>query len=415
MMFDLIRQECAMWLKSIVFYAYVAILIVFYMSQMEGGLLIGRPEPDGESYGYTYSDDEAFIMDSALKDLFCDYMSGRNFVTYPVGFYKEVTLSESGREQIASCISRLCGMSREEWEQAWAEYDAGYSVEYDEAGREVVEEKVPWPIVTAPGMTYEEFEDIMEEVDAIIGGGSDYGKNELQGHAVVEMTYEQALSEYEDILHKDKVSGAYARLYCDYIGIMLGLLPVFFSAARVLRDKQSRVKEVIYGKKAKTAEIVCSRYFGIVIMIFLPALLLSVLPMSKAVYVAKMAGVGADYSAFLKYAAGWLLPTILFVTALAFAITELTESFLSILIGTAVWFLAIFTTQSLKWAGWNLVPRFNALGEYNLFSHLFPQLVKNRIFYTIVSLALLVGIMVIYELKRKGAIKHGKVSENLGS
>ena len=51
--------------------------------------------------------------------------------------------------------------------------------------------------------------------------------------------------------------------------------------------------------------------------------------MSKAVFVAKTAGVKVDYLAFVKYAAGWLLPTVLFVTAFSYAITELTEGFLA--------------------------------------------------------------------------------------
>lgn len=415
MLISLIKKECSMWMKSIVFYAYIVILVVFYVSQLEDGQPIRRPEPGGDAYGYTYSDDEKVIMDSTLKDLICDLESERPFTTYPVGFYKEVTLSEGEREQIAAHISKLCGMSQEEWEKAYAEYEEGYSVEYDESGRGTVEEKASWPIVTSPEMTYGQFEEIMEEVAGIIGRGSNYEKEKLKGHATVEMTYEQALSEYENVLYKDKVSGAYARLYCDYIGIILGLLPIFFSTARVLRDKRSRVKEVVYVKKAGTAAIVCSRYLGIVIMIFLPVLLLSFLPMSKAVYTAKMAGVRVDYLAFVKYAIGWLLPTILFVTALSYMVTELTEGFLAILAGMVVWFTAIFSAAALQWAGWNLVPRFNSLGKYNMFSYLLPQLVRNRIFYTIAALMLLGLTLMVYALKRKGVLKNGKVSENLGS
>lgn len=415
MLISLIKKECSMWMKSIVFYAYVIILIVFYVSQLEGGDLIRKPEPGGDDYGYIYSDDENIIMNGTLKDLVCDFESERDFATYPVGFYKSVTLSEGEREQLASCISRLCKMSREEWEQALVEYSAGYSVEYDELGRETVEEKVPWPIVVPSDMTYEEFEAIMEEVSDIIGRGNNYEKENLKKHAEVKMTYEQALLEYENILYKDKVSGAYARLFCDYIGIILGLLPVFFGTARVLKDKRSQVKEVVYAKKAGTAAIVCSRYLGIVIMIFLPVLLLSFLPMSKAVFVAKTAGVKVDYLAFVKYAAGWLLPTVLFVTAFSYVITELTEGFLAILAGMVVWFTALFSSVTLQWAGWNLIPRFNSLGEYNLFLYLRPQLVANRIFYTVLALMLLGLTLTICALKRKGVLKNGKVSENLGS
>lgn len=194
-----------------------------------GEQLPSRPEPGRDDYGTIYSDDENIIMNGALRALFEDFESERPFTTYPVGFYKQVTLSEGEREQLAACISRLCKMTQEEWEQAYEEYAAGYSAEYDEFGRATVEEKVPWPIVVAPDMTYEQFEEIMEEVAGIIGRGSDYEKEKLKRHGIVEMTYEQAVSEYENILYKDKVSGAYARLYCDYMGIILGLMPVFLA------------------------------------------------------------------------------------------------------------------------------------------------------------------------------------------
>lgn len=414
MFMSLVRKECAMWTKSIVFYAYVVILTVFYVSQLEGGLAVTRPEPGAGEYGYTYSGDERTIMDAALKDLVCDFDSGRPFTAYPVGFYKQVTLSGEEREQVAACISRLSGMSREEWEEALLEYEEGYSVEYDQLGRETVKEEVSWPIVTAPEITYEEFLEIMEEVSGIIGRGSNYEKEELRKHAIVPMTYEQALSEYEDILYKDRVSGAYARIFCDYMGILLGLLPVFFATARVLKDKRSKVKEVVYAKRAKTAAIVCSRILGMVIMMVLPVLALSFLPMSKAVFVAKAAGVGIDYLAFLKYTAGWLLPTILFVTALSYAVTELTEGFLSILFGAGIWFFALFSSVNLRNAGWNLIPRFNSLGEYQVFSDMMPQLIRNRILYTVLALLLMGLTLFVYSLKRKGVLKNGKVSQNIG-
>ena len=110
MLISLIKKECSMWMKSIVFYAYVVILVVFYISQMEGGEIIRRPEPGADEYGYAYSDDEKVIMDGALRDLFENFYSERPFTTYPIGFYKQVTLSEGEREQIAACISRLCGI-----------------------------------------------------------------------------------------------------------------------------------------------------------------------------------------------------------------------------------------------------------------------------------------------------------------
>lgn len=43
-----------------------------------------------------------------------------------------------------------------------------------------------------------------------------------------EMNYEEALKEYNQTINQDKVTGGFARLFCDYMGLALGLYPVFW-------------------------------------------------------------------------------------------------------------------------------------------------------------------------------------------
>lgn len=38
------------------------------------------------------------------------------------------------------------------------------------------------------------------------------------------MNYEEALEEYNQTINKDKVTGGFARLFCDYMGLELGLI-----------------------------------------------------------------------------------------------------------------------------------------------------------------------------------------------
>lgn len=411
---SLLKKECALWMKSIVFYAYVILLFLFYISQMGEEVALQRPQPGADDYGSAYSDDENIIMNGTLKDLVVEFEREGPFITYPVGFYKEVTLSEEEREQIAACISELSGMSREEWETAYDVYLEGSSVSLDENGRYVNIEKVPWSISMDPSITYEQFEKIMAKVAEVIGPGSDYEEEQLKKHGIVDKTYEQELSDYEDILYKDKVTGAYARLFSDYLGIVLGILPAFFGVTRVLKDKRSYIKGVIYSKKAGAAAIVGARYLGMVLMMFVPVLLVSCLPLTQSLYIAYGAGAVPDYFAYLKYSFGWLLPIILFVTALSYLLTELTESLLGILICAAVWFNSVFTgSASLVGAGWNLIPRFNSVGKYQMFREMLPQLVRNRILYTVAALVTMAATMVVYDLKRKGVMgRRGKISEN---
>ena len=72
----------------------------------------------------------------------------------------------------------------------------------------------------------------MGKVSRILGPGSSYTKDRIKDNGMVEKTYEDALAEYEDLMEKDGFTGGYARMFCDYMGIILGILPVFVTATR---------------------------------------------------------------------------------------------------------------------------------------------------------------------------------------
>lgn len=412
---SLLWKECKMWAKSIIFYAYIILLFLFYVSQMAEGTDFVKPEKNQADYGMTYSEDERVIMNGTLKDLIEEYVRGY-FGTYPVGFYKKVILSEQEKSIISDCISKLTGKARKEWEKEYDMYIEGYSGYMDEQGQFVEEEKVPWSLTVSEQLTYKEFKEIMKKVSDTIGAGSEYSENRLKSHGIVPKTYEQAMAEYEEVLEKDKVTGAYARLFSDYIGIVLGILPAFFVVTRGIKDRKNQVSGVIYSKKVSSGIIVLSRYLAMIIMMILPVLAVSCLSMTQSLYIANNVGVVPDYLAYVKYVIGWLLPTILFVSALAFVVTELTESMLGILVNGMVWFCAIFlgvSNSELINAGWNLIPRFNELGEYKLFQEMLPQLIYNRCFYTVLSFCIIVLCAVIYDKKREGGYRiHGKIFKN---
>lgn len=412
---SLLWKECKMWLKSIIFYAYIILLFLFYVSQMGEGNAFVKPQPDWNDYGITYSEDERVIMNGTLKDLIEDYGRGY-FPTYPVGFIKKVILADQEMSTLGDCISELTGMTKAQWEKEYDRYLDGYSGYMDEQGQFVEEEKVPWSLVTSEQLTYKEFKEIMKRVSDTIGAGSAYSENQLKSHGIVPKTYEQAVAEYEQVLEKDKVTGAYARLFSDYIGILLGILPAFFVVTRGIKDRKNQVSGVIYSKKISSVAIVFSRYLGMVIMMVLPVLAVSCLSMTQSMYIADTVGVVPDYLAYVKYVIGWLLPTILFVSALAFIVTELTESMIGILVNGILWFSAILlgiSNSALIYAGWNLIPRFNALGEYKLFQEMFLQLIYNRCLYTVLSFCIMILSTVIYEKKREGGYQiHGKIFKN---
>lgn len=417
MFISLVKQECKMWIKSVVFYAYIIILFLFYVSQMGDGMAIKEPQPGKDNYGTVYSKDENAIMNGTLRDLVDEYEC-ESFATYPFGFYKQVILSQDENEKMENCISKLTNKTKEEWQSIINNYYSNFTAGYDENGVYVQEEKVPWSLFVASDLSYDSFKKIMNEITDLIGSGSSYSEKKLKSHGRVAQTYEQAVAEYNDILQKDKVTGAYARLFSDYMGILLGILPAFFVTTRLIKEKRSHAAGVVYSKKASSFAIVLSRYLAMIIVLIIPVFLVSCFSLAQAVYIAHALHVSPDYLAYVKYCVGWLLPTVLFASAVSYLITELTESVLSIMLNVIIWIVSIFADagNNLIYAGNNLIPRFNEVGKYQLFQDLFFELVRNRIIYTIISV-ILVGILVIlYQMKRKGGYQiHGKVFKDFDS
>ena len=87
-------------------------------------------------------------------------------------------------------------------------------------------------------VTYDRFKELMAEASDIIGPGSNYTRdNLLLYYGQVEMDYEEAVDEYHTTIYDDKVTIAFARLFCDYLSRTLGLYPVF-SGCRYVDERQ---------------------------------------------------------------------------------------------------------------------------------------------------------------------------------
>ncbi|NLL00536.1 MAG: ABC transporter permease [Clostridiales bacterium] len=391
MWITLFLKECKEIGRSITYYIFLACLSVFFVSQMGSVDAVSEPLPGAESYGWKYSEEEDVIMYSALDNLLFEL--GRNsFVTYPIGFYKQVILSENEQEEIYELLEDVVEQSKDDLTEAVKKYAGSMDHSAVES------------INIRPDMTYEEFCDVFNRIDKILGGGSKYSDERIYSHAIVSKTYEEAMDDYRSIIENDHVSGAYARLFADYMGIILAILPVFLAVTRVLKDRRAKAEQVIYSKGRSSAVIILTRYTAIIAMTLLPVIILSINPLLQTIYVAANNGITADYFAFIKIIFGWVLPTILFSVSMGFLLTELTNGLLAILLQAIFWIVSVFAANTIivGYVGWNLVPRFNTVGSYEVFISIFNDLVKNRIFYTIISILMLFGSIILYDMKRRG-------------
>ena len=265
-------------------------------------------------------------------------------------------------------------------------------------------------------LSYGRFEEIMQEVDDMLGGGSSYALDSLGDNGSEPKTYEDAVKEYEELVQKDGYTGGYARLFSDYMVIILGILPVFLAVTRELRDRRANMQELIYVRRSSSMTIIASRYLSMVVMILIPVFALSIQPLAGCVTYAKTAGISVDYLAFAKYIAGWLLPTVMVVTALGMLLTELTDTALAVLVQGAWWFVSIFMgakTMNGGRYGWNLIPRHNTILNYSGYQEGFSQLLSNRILYASLAVIAVSVTAWIYSQKRKGRMNiRGKISAN---
>lgn len=243
-----------------------------------------EPGPGEASYGWMASKDPHTIMESTLGVLAEEYVQ-ESYTTYPIGFYKQVTLNEKDDARIGEILKETTGLSdRTEIEEKMTEWYAAQmeknnlgkeAADTDESGEgmsndDMYMEKMSFmqPFILQPkeDLTYDRFESLMDEADDILGGGSSYGESYRAGNTRVPMTYEDAMEEYHTLTQKDRLTGGYARLFSDYMVIFLGILPVFLSVTRSLRDRRAGMQELIYSRKCSSAVYLIRLFVNMLIL-----------------------------------------------------------------------------------------------------------------------------------------------------
>ncbi|MFD2876849.1 hypothetical protein ACFTAO_14020 [Paenibacillus rhizoplanae] len=121
------------------------------------------------------------------------------------------------------------------------------------------------------------------EIDKQLGGNSMY-KAGLRDYSYPIESYEEAVKAQESILsgYNAKVNagellpGA-ARYFSDYMSLPAGIFPVFLSAFLLLRDRSSRMNELIYSRRVSPWVYVGSKFIAQGIMLSLVYLILAVI------------------------------------------------------------------------------------------------------------------------------------------
>lgn len=369
----LIFKEMKKVVFSFTYILFLGVTLAFYITQFQSdtGSPIKKPVEGRDDYGMTETDDPDIIMQQAIARLTNE--TDRNlYIAYPIGFYKEVTLNSKKQEKMKEILAEL----QEQYRKGQLSYDT--------------------------------FLEEMDKADKLIGGGSSYGSSFLLSNfGTVPAAYEDALKEYETFVSEDKVTGAYARLFCDYLGIVLGIMPVFVAASLTERDKKSGMEQLIYSRKISSQGLVVRRFLALVTVMAVPVLLLAVL---ATVHVAALyPGMEMRYAAIVNMAVVWLLPNILVSTGIGMAVTECYSSLLAIFV-QGIWWIYSISTGKLTGGihKFTLVIRHNNLYKQQIFMRQTENFIFSRLFYLVLSLILVVITVWIYEKKRRGGF-HGNI------
>ena len=401
-------------------------------STVTGGAILAEPDPETGSYGTKSEENPEKIMCGGTDKLIIEYLNN-SYATYPVSYYKEVILDEEEQEKILEIIQEITGLNEEQISNLPDDYfprvngniihmESGAETEMDIAAdigeADVAAEAKDYTKHFISQVTYDRFKELMAEASDIIGPGSNYTRdNLLLYYGQVEMDYEEAVDEYHTTIYDDKVTIAFARLFCDYLSRTLGLYPVFLAVAMWMRDRRCRMQELINVKAIGTAKLIIVRYLALLAAVLLPVFLLSLESLIPLVEFSVETGIEIDLFAFAKYILWWLLPTSMIVLALGMFLTILTRTPVAVIVQLVWWFMdSSFTELSGDTGLFTLMIRHNLLNGSELIRQDLGIIWMNRGIMAGVAVLLVLLSIVIYDMKRGGKLEQkNKMPKWLGA
>ena len=386
---------------------------------------------------------EHTMMIEATKLLMYNYRDNC-YQYYPFGYVKEKTMSAKEQTVILQYLMELTGLSEQELTET--KDDAGDTNIGDipisgggafvlepgkgstnENGQFVIRSD-EWQYVPSDGtssetpsqtsgsfdiqVSFERFKEIMKEVNRMIGRNSYFSWTMLKLYYFGNDMEEAPITEWQhrEFYEGDRVTGAFARYYCDSISLRVLFLPAFVIVDLMLRDKRRKMQGLTYPRTISSAKLICTRYTAAVCMTMLPILILPIKSLVVLMRYCGSIGVQADTLAFVKYTLAWILPTVLLIIAISLVVTALLENYTAILLTGLIWLIGNPTIDKLEGGNYglfDLIIRHNTLKGYGRMMENIQMLVLNRITISAAALALVGLAVLVYSIKRKGGLTFG--------
>ena len=441
-------KECKKITASIIFYLFIAILIFSWFQNFRGvtqteinwanGIeptdigferpLLSKPSKKDDYFGSKVSEDNPeAIMTGVTRALLSEY-EANSYATYPLGYYKAITLSGDEQKQVLGILCEITGLTEEELKNLPDDYFpavTGTIISFDAmnvdkdgnlnmemgSGTDTKSEDNKYAHFVSQ-VTYEHFKELMRKMEAIIGEkDSQYSPEMMITYfGMSEMTYEEALEEYNQTINQDKVTDGFARLFCDYMGLALGLYPVFLVVIIWMKDRMSNATELIYSRNISSTKLLLSRYLAGITMVLIPVLLLSLESLVPLISFGAKNGIQIDCFAYIKYIVWWLLPEVMVVCAIGMFFTLLTDSPIAIVLQFLWWMVdkgATGLSGDTKLT--TLMIRHNTLRGYETIQEDLQIIWMNRLLMAGIGILFVVLSIWVLTSKRKGKINAANV------
>lgn len=366
--------------------------------------LLVRPTADMGDYGSVDGEVPEEVQKNMAYRLYRDMVTNR-FDTYRFGLLTHKRLKHEERQKALEVFEKITGQSVYDVDAKFYRMDLekvmGRNMTEKEASaylREVYYKQLKNEFASGQtttllynyvdympvkaGLPYDEFKKEIAGLRKIIGGHSDDYTN-FAKYGSVTVTYEEALSRYETFVDKDRVSGAYARLFCDYMGVVAGILPALV-AWEIFRGG--------FQKKKREDNEIWTRFFAITAVSMLPILILAAVATFELSFGVRTLGLSINYFAFIGYSLLWLLPTTAFAASVGLFFTVITKRSVGIFVQLAIWYwsLSLWTSDGLapiKY-GASMFLRHSILGGYDTYAASLGVVLINRGLYLLAALVL---------------------------
>lgn len=407
----LFLMECRKLLKSVIYYIFIFMVIITFLTQFRHDLYLHgaeyRPAESGSEEYMCVGDDPDKIMSDATKSLLMNYMNNQ-YTTYPWGYGKRVHTNDGDSRKIALILERITGISADEIESKRKENSDGAYGEYmytDFSG--LFEYEIN------PELSFDDFCILMYEVDDILGGGSSYSEENLcYDFGLEPMDYDDIMKEFDDFEYKDRITNGYARLHCDYYSIFLILFVAFVAAIFMTADRRSHMEQLIDSRRISSLKLVMTRFAAQSFMLFWPLLFMAL--WAHLLIIKFYSGYELDHLAMYKYTFVWLLPSVLSGTGIAMLLTELFSGIAAVLIQSTVWYIMNMKCCLAGSIGrFDLIIRHNTNMERQYFMDQLDVFIFNRCFYTVFSIVCVIITAFVYNLKREGRFNGFRVLDKL--